>query len=66
MCGIKTKGEAEERQMEVVEQRELNKGKEERQKKEKEKEDRNINSFQERLIFFVFVHFCCPSLTIKI
>lgn len=42
MCGIKTKGEAKERQIEVVEFRELGTGKGEEKKGE---EDRNINSF---------------------
>lgn len=34
--------------------------------RKKEKKTRSINSFHERLIFFPFVHFCGPSLTIKI
>lgn len=42
VCGIKTKGEAKERQIEVVEFRELGTGKGEK----KGEEDRNINSFQ--------------------
>lgn len=58
---IKTKREAKQRQMEVVGCREMVKGKE----KDKEGETKLLIPFK-RLIFFLFVHFCYPSCTIKI
>lgn len=58
--GIKTKGEAKQRQMEVVGCREMVEGKE----KDKEGETELLIPFK-RLIFFLFVHFCYPSFNIK-
>lgn len=65
VCGIKTKGEAKERQMEVVECRELDIEKRRRTKARKRKREEILILFK-RLVCFPFVHFCYPSLTIKI
>lgn len=59
--GIKTKGEAKERQMEVVERRELDTG-----EGQKRRGRQKCELFSRKTYLFPFCPFRCPSLTIKV